>query len=240
MKRKILIFIVTYQSSFRLMTIIKKIKKIKRKKDLYRILISDDNSSDDTINYIKKIKKFEKVNIILNKKNIGYGANIKQCLFYAIKRKFDFAIMIHGDDQYDAKYIPKIVNKLRDKNIYMVTGSRMVNKNDALKGGMPLYKFVGNIILTKIFNLLCKTNFTDCHTGLWGYKINIFKHINLKKIDDAFNFDNNIRICAVNHNLKIQEIPIKTFYRTETSRWHIIYSLNFLKYLLINLFYKKY
>ena len=240
MKKKILVFIVTYHASFRILTVLNKIRKINKRRDDFRILISDDCSTDDTIAYINKMKFSNKIKVILNKKNLGYGANIKRCLNYALKKKFDYAIMIHGDDQYDAKYIPKIVNKLRDKNIYMVTGSRMVNKNDALKGGMPLYKFVGNTILTKIFNLLCKTNFTDCHTGLWGYKINIFKHINLKKIDDAFNFDNNIRICAVNHNLKIREIPIKTFYRTETSRWHIIYSLNFLKYLLINLFYKKY
>ena len=239
MKKKILIFIVTYQSSFRLISIMDKLKKINQKKDVYKILIRDDCSTDDTIKYIKKIKPSKKIKIILNKKNLGYGANIKKCLGYAIKKKFDYAIMIHGDDQYDSRYIPNIVKNLKKETIDIVTGSRMIKKRDALKGGMPLYKFIGNIVLTKIFNLFLNTNFTDCHTGLWGYKLKIFNTINLNKIDDAFNFDNNIRIKALNNRFTIHEIPIKTFYRTETSRWHIIYSLNFLKYLLINAFKKK-
>ncbi len=239
MKKKILIFIVSYQSSFRLISIINKLKKINLRKDIYKILIRDDCSTDDTIKYIKKIKSSKKVKIILNKKNLGYGANIKKCLGYAIKKKFDYAIMIHGDDQYDARYIPSIVKNLKENTIDIVTGSRMIKKKDALKGGMPLYKFIGNIVLTKIFNLFLNTSFTDCHTGLWGYKIKIFNKINLNKIDDAFNFDNNIRISAINNHFNIHEISIKTFYRTETSRWHIIYSFNFLKYLLINAFKKK-
>ena len=239
MKKKILIFIVSYQSSFRLISIMNKIKKINQKKDVYKILIRDDCSTDDTIEYIKKIKSSKKAKIIINKKNLGYGANIKKCLAYAIKKKFDYAIMIHGDDQYDSRYIPAIVKNLKKNSIDIVTGSRMLKKRDAIKGGMPLYKFIGNIVLTKIFNLFLNTNFTDCHTGLWGYKLKIFNIINLSKIDDAFNFDNNIRINAINNNFTIHEIPIKTFYRTETSRWHIIYSFNFLKYLLINAFNKR-
>ena len=147
--------------------------------------------------------------------------------------------MIHGDDQYDSRYIPNIVKNLKKETIDIVTGSRMIKKRDALKGGMPLYKFFGNIVLSTIFNILCKTNFTDSHTGLWGYKLKIFNTIKLNKIDDAFNFDNNIRINALNNHFIIHEIPIKTFYRTETSRWHIIYSFNLLRYLLINTFRKK-
>ena len=118
----------------------------------------------------------------------------------------------------------------------MVTGSRMLDKKKAIKGGMPMYKFVGNIILSKIFNFTCKTSFTDAHTGLWGYNLNIFNHINLNKIDSAINFDSHLRIIAANHGFKIKEIPIKTFYRTEKSSWHFIYSFNFLKHLLINIF----
>jgi len=201
-------------------------------------LISDDCSKDDTINYIKKIKPSKKLKIILNKKNVGYGANNKQCLRYALNKKFDYAIMIHGDDQYDAKYIPSMVKELKKANVHAVTGSRMINKSNAIKGGMPIYKFLGNIVLTKIFNFLCNTNFTDCHTGLWGYNLKIFKLIKVNKIDEAFNFDNNIRISAINYKLNINEIPIRTFYGTEESRWHFIYAFNFLRYLTYNFFKK--
>ena len=238
MRKKILVFIVTYHASFRIVTVLNKIKKINKRRDDFRILISDDCSTDDTIAYINKIKFPKKIKVILNKKNLGYGANIKRCLRYALKKKFDYALMIHGDDQYDAKYIPNMVTKLKDPNINAVTGSRMIKKSEAIKGGMPFYKFIGNVVLTKIFNLLCNTNFTDCHTGLWGYNLKIFRSINLNNMDDGFNFDNTTRISAVNHRLKVSEISIKTFYRTEESRWHIIYAFNFLKYLVINVFKK--
>lgn len=235
-KKKILIFIVSYQSSFRLLTIMNKLKKINKKKDTYKILIRDDCSTDNTIDYLKKIKTTKKVKIIINKKNLGYGANIKKCLSYAIDQKFDYAIMIHGDDQYDSKYIPIMVKNLKKESVHFITGSRMINKKDALKGGMPLYKFFGNIVLSTIFNILCKTNFTDSHTGLWGYKLKIFNKIKLNEIDNAINFDSHLRIKAINNGLNIKEFPIKTYYRTEKSSWHFIYSFNFLKHLFINIF----
>ena len=236
MKKKILLFIVTYNSSFRLLNIMNKIKKINKKNDIYKILISDDCSTDDTIEYIKKIKRSKKIKILINKRNLGYGGNIKQCLTYGIKNKYDHAVMIHGDDQYDAKYIPSMVKKLKERNVHVVTGSRMLNKTGAIEGGMPIYKFIGNIVLTKIFNILYKTNFTDCHTGLWGYNLKIFKSIKLSKMDDGFNFDNSTRISSVNHKFNIKEISIKTYYRTEVSRWHIIYAYNFLRYVLTDFF----
>ena len=239
MKKKILIFIVTYQSSFRVSNIIKKIKKLNLKKDLYKILISDDCSTDDTVNYIKKVKPSKNIKIILNKKRLHYGGNIKQCLNYAIKKKFNYAIMIHGDDQYDVKYIPIITSNLKKENeIDIVTGSRMLKKKNAIKGGMPMYKFFGNIVLSKIFNFLCKTNFTDAHTGLWGYNLKVFKTIKLKLIDSEINFDSHLRMMAVNNKIKIMEIPINTFYRSERSSWHFIYSSIFIKHLIINIFKK--
>ena len=236
MKKKILISIVTYHASFRILTVLNKIKKINKRKDDFKILISDDCSTDDTIAYINKIKFPKKIKVILNKKNLGYGANLKSCLSYALKKKFDYAIMIHGDDQYDAKYIPSMVKKLKEPNVHAVTGSRMQNKLGAIKGGMPIYKFIGNIALTKFFNIFYKTNFTDCHTGLWGYNLKIFKSIKLNKMDDGFNFDNSTRISSVNHKFNIKEISIKTYYRTEISRWHIIYAFNFLRYTLTDFF----
>ena len=115
----------------------------------------------------------------------------------------------------------------------------MLDKKKAIKGGVPLYKFIGNIVLTKLFNFICKTNFTDAHTGLWGYDLNIFKYINLNKINSAYNFDDHLRIGAVNYKFKIKEIPIETFYRSESSSYHIKYTLNFLKHLTSYILAKK-
>ena len=238
MKKKILIFIVSYNSSFRILNIINKLKKIDLSKDSYNILISDDFSTDDTTKYIKKIKYSKKIKIILNKKNLGYGGNIKQCLKYALSKKYHYAIMIHGDDQYDVKYIPYISKNLKDQDVHIVTGSRMLNKGGALNGKMPIYKFIGNIILTKFYNFIFSTKFSDCHTGLWGYNLSIFKRIKISCIDEGYNFDNHLRIMASNRKMQIKEIPIKTFYRTETSSIHIMYSFNFIRYILTNMFKK--
>ena len=89
MKKKILIFIVTYHASFRLLDVMNKLKKIDPKNNLYKILISDDRSTDDTIDYIEKIRSSKKIRIMINKRNLGYGGNIKKCLTYGIKNKFN-------------------------------------------------------------------------------------------------------------------------------------------------------
>jgi hypothetical protein len=225
MKEKTLVYIVTYNSSFRLSLILKKLNKLKNKIN-FQILISDDCSSDDTTIYFPN--KNKNMFTSINKINLGYGGNIKKCINFAIKNKFNYAVMIHGDNQYDANYIPKLLKKLKNKKVDAVTGTRMKNLKSALNGKMPLYKFVGNFILTKIFNLLFNTNFTDAHNGLWAYNINSLKKINYQKLDNKFNFDNQLRIEFIKLNKKILEIPIKTYYRNERSSFHIIYSIKFL------------
>ena len=231
MKKKKLVFIVTYKSSKKIQDIFKKISKIKDFKS-YDIYVSDDNSPDDTVNYLNKIKK-RNTKISFNKKNLGYGGNIKKCLSYAIRNKYEKAVMIHGDDQYHVKYVPKLFKLLENKKLAAGTGSRMKIKSNAFKGKMPLYKFLGNVFLTFLFNLVFKTNFTDCHTGLWSYRLNEIKKINLDKIDNGYNFDSQLRITFITKNLKIKEIPIETYYRDEHSSYHVKYSLNFIKELFI-------
>ena len=232
MNKSILIFIITYFASYRLEKVYKKIpfKKIFLKNFRVKVLISDDQSTDDTIKIAKKIS-YKNNNIILNfnKKRLGYGGNIKFCLKYAIKNNYDYAVMVHGDNQYNPNYINHMISVINyQKNIAAVCGSRMYYKKDALKGGMPKYKFIGNIVLTKIFNFFFNTKFTDCHSGFWFYNLSYIKKINLKKIENNFNFDNQLRINLIKKKLNILEIPIKTYYGSEKSSVHLFYALRFL------------
>jgi GT2 family glycosyltransferase len=231
MNKKLLIFIVTYNSSFRLKLILKKIQKIK--KINYKILISDDCSNDDTSNYIPNQNK--KIYININKSNLGYGENIKKCINFAIKKKFNYAVMIHGDNQYDANYIPKLYKIIDKNNVDAVTGSRMKNFKSALNGKMPFYKFIGNYILTRVFNLYFNTQFTDAHTGLWMYNLQSLRDVKFNNLDSKFNFDNQLRIQFVKSDKKIIEMPIKTYYRNEKSSFHFIYSIKY----LIDIFFNK-
>ena len=109
MKNKILIFVITYKASFRVLKVIKRIPFKYFKSKRFKILISDDNSRDNTIDFIKKIKKKYKSKVVVNfnKFNMGYGRHIKQCINYAYKNKYSYAVMIHGDNQYDPKYSSK-------------------------------------------------------------------------------------------------------------------------------------
>ena len=230
MKSKILIFIITYNASFRVLDLIKKIPFDYLKKHDFKVLISDDKSNDDTINYINKGKNFLKNKLLvkINSENVGYGANIKRCIKFAYKKNYDYVAMLHGDNQYNPKYIVKMLKILmKESDVSAVSGSRMSKKINALKGKMPIYKFIGNIFLTKIFNLLFGTNFTDCHTGYWAYNLRKIKFFFFLKSDNKFCFDLDMRLLLTKENLSIKEIPIKTYYGSERSSMHIIYALRF-------------
>jgi hypothetical protein len=103
----------------------------------------------------------------------------------------------------------------------------MMKKSLALKGKMPFYKFLGNMFLTKVFNLVFNTKFTDCHTGYWAYNLNRIDKKIFFNCDNNFCFDIDLRLQLVNNNFPIKEISIKTFYGTERSSFHMIYAIRF-------------
>jgi len=239
--KKLLIFVVTYKASFRIFKLIDKIPFKKMSKVYFKVLISDDNSEDITLKYISnlKLKYGSKIQLNFNKKNIGYGANIKKCIKHAYKNGYHYAAMLHGDNQYDPKYLNKMYALISsNKNYSAIVGSRMANKKGALKGNMPIYKFFGNIFLSFFFNLFYSSNFTDCHTGYWMYNLSTIRKKTFIKCDDKFCFDLDLRLQLTNQKKKIKEIPINTFYGTERSSVHIIYALRFfwkvIKYKLFN------
>ena len=135
--------------------------------------------------------------------------------------------MIHGDNQYSSKYLKQMFKIILETNYAAITGSRMKNKNNAIKGGMPFYKFIGNIFLTKIFNLFNNSNFTDCHTGYWVYDLKKIQKNWLKNFDNGFLFDLDMRKKILENNYEIKEIPIVTRYGNERSSTHLNYAIRF-------------
>lgn len=241
-KKKLLIFIISYKASFRVLDVYNKIPFNKIKKFKTNVLISDDYSNDETIFYIKKIKKKKNVHINFNKINLGYGAHIKKCLNFAIKKNFHYAIMLHGDNQYDPKYIPKLLNiaaSSNDNNVIAITGSRLKKGYVSAMSQMPKYKLLGNILLTKFFNFLFSQNFTDAHTGLWLYNLDYIKNINYKLLTNKLNFDHELRFKSINDNKIIKEISIDAKYGDERSQLHIIYALKFVFCSILFFLHKK-
>jgi GT2 family glycosyltransferase len=230
MKKKVLIFIITYYSSYKLKEVFNLIPFKKLKNYKINVLISDDKSKDDTMEYAIKICNNNKANVAIkqNFKRLNYGGNIKSCLDYAQKKNYQYAVMLHGDAQYSPKYIPTLIKKIIDLKCVAVYGSRMKIKKNALKGRMPIYKFIGNIFLTFIFNKIYFTNFSDCHSGYWVYDLRYINKNIYKNLTNTLNFDNQLRIKLVKNHLKINEIPIKTIYKDENKSFQLIYAFKFL------------
>ena len=156
--------------------------------------------------------------VLRNEYNQGYGGNQKVGYAFAIREGFDFVAMMHGDGQYAPEELPKLVAPLRDGQADAVFGSRMMTRFGAIKGGMPLYKFVGNRILTRTQNLLLGTSLTEFHSGYRVYSVAALQKIPYRLNSNVFHFDTEIIIQLINAGQRIVELPIPTYYGDEICR----------------------
>lgn len=240
MGKKIAIFIIAYQA---VTTFDKVIKRIPR--GIYRkvneLFLIDDSSNDNTyyaaLGY-KHLHRIKKLNIFRNPKNLGYGGNQKKGYNYAISKGHDIVVMLHGDAQYAPECLGKILRPLIEEKADMVFGSRMLG--DPLKGGMPLYKYLGNKFLTKLQNFLLGMSLTEFHSGYRAYSCAALKSVPFNKCSDDFHFDTEILIQFKEKGLRIKEVPIPTFYGDEISRVKAFsYGFNVLKSVVQYLMHKR-
>ena len=242
-KEKILIFIPAYNVENKITKVLNKIPKIVFNKYNIKIIVIEDNSSDKTLSVIKKVIKNKgdkiKIYLIVNKKNKGYGGVQKIAFNYAIKKNFEYVVMLHGDNQYPANKILLLIKPLLTNKYDAVFGSRMINSINALKGGMPLYKYLGNIALTFFQNLVLSSNLSEFHSGYRSYKVSSLKKIKFKINTNDFHFDTEIIIQFLKNNLKIKEIAMSTHYGDEISHLKSIpYGLNIVRSTLASRFKK--
>ena len=182
------------------------------------VILVDDNSEDNTKNISKELN----ITTIVHKENKGYGANQKSCYKAALKAGADIVIMLHPDYQYTPKLIPAIVSMMAFEQYDAVLASRMLG-NSALKGGMPLYKFVANKFLTCFENFFTGEKLSEYHTGFRGFTRNVLEKLPLAECDDDFIFDNEMIALLFYYNYNIGEISCPTKYFKEAS------SINFLR-----------
>ena len=182
------------------------------------VFIFDDSSIDNTsqvaIQY-KTDNNLDKVRVFRNQVNLGYGGNQKRGYRYAIENGFDIVILLHGDGQYAPEMLDEMIDPIADGEADAVFGSRMLHKGQALKGGMPLYKFVGNKILTRIQNFLMGARMSEYHSGYRAYNVHALKQLPLMKNSNDFHFDNEIIIQFFDASFRIKEVPIPTYYGNE-------------------------
>ena len=248
-KLKLLIFIVAYNAEATITNVLAKvIENIHGKYDT-DILILDDSSSDGTFKESVKFANLHsdvKIITIRNPENQGYGGNQKLGYNYAIKYSYDVVVLLHGDGQYAPEYLFNMVEPIAANEADAVFGSRMLNSFDALKGGMPLYKFVGNKILTTFQNMLMNSKLSEWHSGYRAYSVQTLSKLPFERNDNGFSFDTDIILQLLQLGARIKEIPIQTFYGKEICHVNgILYAINIcintLKCKLhnINLFYER-
>lgn len=184
------------------------------------VILVDDVSSDNTIQVARKLG----ITVIQHKKNLGYGGNQKTCYHAALKMNADIIVMLHPDYQYDPRLIPAMVEMINSGNYDCILGSRIIDGN-AMKGGMPFYKYIFNRALTFFENICTGAKLTEYHTGLRAYTADVLKHIDFDKNSNDFVFDNQILLQILAHRYRIGEISCPSKYFKEASSINFVRSL---------------
>ncbi len=216
---KIGILIVAYNAQETLAKVLDRIP-VDFLKQIDAILVCDDASTDDTHNVglSYQSKSQLPLTIVRHEINLGYGGNQKTGYQWALEKNLDLVVLLHGDGQYAPEYLPQMVAPIVSGSADVVFGSRMITHGGARQGGMPLYKFVGNKILTTLQNRLAKVSLTEWHSGYRAYSVASLRKVNFLKNSDYFDFDSQIILQMIGARQRIVEIEIPTFYGDEISR----------------------
>jgi SAM-dependent methyltransferase len=184
------------------------------------ITVIDDSSDDLTFDVALAAGErlgLENLRVLRTPSNRGYGGNQKLVYLRAIKLGLDAVILLHGDGQYAPELLPQIIVQLGRENVDAVIGSRMIKRLDALRARMPVYKWVGNQVLTAIENAMLGTHLAEFHSGYRAYKVEALRAIPFDLDSDGFHFDIEILIQLIRSGRTIVEVPVPTFSGDEIS-----------------------
>ena len=177
------------------------------------VIVVDDASRDDTVAVARELPA---VTTRVHENNKGYGANQKTCYRLALNAGADIIIMVHPDYQYTPKLIPAMAAMIGNGLYHCVIGSRILG-GYALRGGMPLWKYVANRFLTLSENLLVGAKLSEYHSGYRAFSRQLLDHLDLEKNSDDFVFDNQMLIQIIWHGYAIGEVTCPTDYNEEAS-----------------------
>jgi glycosyltransferase involved in cell wall biosynthesis len=218
---RLLVFVIAYQAETTLKGVLERVPPSVVEEYDCEILVVDDASVDRTFEIGSEYRRAHpetRVTVLRNQYNQGYGGNQKVGYEFAILEGFDLVALVHGDGQYAPEKLPYLLEPLRDGRADAVFGSRMMDRLGALRGGMPLYKYVGNRILTTLQNAMLGMELSEFHSGYRLYSVATLKAIPFRLNSNDFHFDTEIIIQLANAGARIVERPIPTYYGREISR----------------------
>ena len=214
--KKIGIVVVAYNAANTLAAVLDRIPD-EFAEQLCEVLVCDDHSVDAThlVGLGYKSRSSLPITVVRQKQNLGYGGNQKSAYRYAIDNGWDIAVLLHGDGQYAPEVMPDIVAPLMNGEAEAVFGSRMMRTGAARSGGMPLYKYVGNRLLTTFQNRVTGLELSEWHSGYRAYSLEALRQIDFESNSDVFDFDTEIILQLHNAGCRIVEIAIPTYYGDE-------------------------
>ena len=175
-------------------------------------VLTDDCSKDNTVQLASQLG----LEVLRHAKNRGYGGNQKTCYARALELKADIVVMLHPDYQYTPKLIRSMVSLLAEGTHDVVLGSRILG-NGALKGGMPIYKYIANRFLTFVQNILIGQKLSEYHTGYRAFNAEVLRSLKLEQNSDDFIFDNQMLVQCHAAGYSIGEITCPTKYFADAS-----------------------
>ena len=210
------VLVVAYNASSTLVSTLERLPEAFRR-NVDHILVSDDCSQDDTYEVGLRFANGSTLpmTVIRHEQNLGYGGNQKAGYEWAISHGLDVVVLLHGDGQYAPECIEDLVAPLIAGDADAVFGSRMLIKGGARAGGMPLYKYVGNRILTRFQNSVAGLDLSEWHSGYRAYSVEALKAIDLDSFTNDFDFDTEIILGLHAQGMRIAEVPIPTYYGDE-------------------------
>lgn len=183
-----------------------------------RVIVGDDHSQDQThlvaVGY-QQLADDLPLEVTRHEQNLGYGGNQKWGYQRAIDEGLDIIVLLHGDGQYAPELLPQMVAPLLAGEADAVFGSRMMTQGGARRGGMPLYKYVGNRILSTFENAVAGVELTEWHSGYRAYSVEALGQLPFHANSDGFDFDTQIILQLIETGQRIAEIPIPTYYGDE-------------------------
>lgn len=206
--RKILVVLPAYNAERTLKRTYKEIPK-----DIVdKILLVDDSSSDKTVTLAQELN----IETFLHDRNYGYGRNQKTCYQEALKKGADIIVMVHPDYQYTPRLITAMASMIAYDVYDVVLGSRIIG-GGAIKGGMPIYKYISNRVLTALENIIVGAKLSEFHTGYRAYSREVLESIPFHLNSDDFVFDNELLVQAIFFGFRIGEVSCPTKYFPEAS-----------------------
>jgi glycosyltransferase involved in cell wall biosynthesis len=185
------------------------------------VLVSDDHSTDRTHEAALEYQRTHgalPIAVVRQRRNLGYGGNQKFGYRWLAERGCDIAVLLHGDGQYAPEVLPEILAPLLEGRADVVLGSRMLVPGGAIDGGMPLYKYVGNKILTRFQNRVSGLALSEWHSGYRAFSVGALARIPFEEGSDGFDFDTEVLLQLLDSGSRIVEVPIPTYYGDEICR----------------------